>query len=75
MTNILFAPDNVNVTMIASPVTKGEGFFEVVAKHGKLGFRTVYGVIPASARNTDTIDRSANFEVPLKDLSELYGAP
>ena len=59
MTNILFAPDNVDVTMIASPAIKGERFFEIIAKYRGFAFRTVYGVIPASSRKS----RSANFEL------------
>lgn len=61
MTNLLFANNAEDVTVIASPAVADEKFFSAIAKHYPYNFQTIYGQIDLAG--DDHVRRKADYRV------------
>jgi len=63
MTNLLFATNAQDVTVVSSPVTAEEKFFSAVAKYYPCKFQTVVGQIDTVG---ETVSRTSDYRIDMK---------
>ena len=69
MTNMLFAVNAKQVSVIASPKTGKENFFKSLAEHHRYDFKTIFGHVDADS--SGAVKRSTDFYLAMEALNAV----